>query len=72
MIPDGQAPPRGVDPGLRSRLAAALGSDPLAVDLLARWDRWGADLLEGLAAVYLQPGVAERIVDLTRIGSPAP
>jgi amylosucrase len=56
---------------VRAHLARALFGDPLEVDVLARWDRWGPDLLAGLAGVYPQPGVAERIVDLIVAGHTA-
>jgi amylosucrase len=49
---------------LRSHLADELGDDPLAADVLARWDRWGPELLTGLAAAYPQPGVAQRLVTI--------
>ena len=61
------APPPS--PGdLRARLAEQLGSDPDAPQVLARWDRWGADLVTALDAVYGQPGVGERIVGLIADG----
>jgi amylosucrase len=53
---------------LRGRLAAALADDPQAVDVLVRWDRWGADLVAGLAAIYPQQDVGARIVDLVASG----
>ena len=54
--------------GLRERLGQELRGDPQSADVLARWDRWGGDLLAGLAEVYPQPRVAERIVDLLASG----
>jgi amylosucrase len=56
---------------LREHLAGQLGSDPDAPDVLARWDRWGPDLLAGLAEVYPQPGVGERVVELIAAGNAA-
>ena len=53
---------------LREHLAEELSGDPLAVDVLARWDRWGPDLVAGLAASYPQSGVGERVVDLIVAG----
>ena len=55
-----------VDPqaDLRDHLEVALAGDPQAVDVLARWDRWGPDLLTALAQMYPQPGVGQRVVDL--------
>lgn len=48
----------------RARLAVALDSDPAQADVLARFDRWGGDLLEGLAAVYPAEQVLPRVVDV--------
>ena len=48
----------------RARLAALLGADPDAVDLLARYDRWAPDLLDGLAAVYHAEVVLPSVVDV--------
>ena len=63
------------DPGtpsaLRSHLSQQLGSDPEAAQVLARWDRWGADLVTALAEVYPQAGVAERVVGLIADGHAA-
>jgi len=56
---------------LRTLLAQQLGSDAEAAQVLARWDRWGADLLVGLAEVYPQPGVAEQVVGLIADGHAA-
>ena len=36
----------------RAELARLIGSDADAADLLTRYDRWAADLYDGLAAVY--------------------
>jgi amylosucrase len=49
-------------------LAEEIGADPDAAQVLARWDRWGADLVSGLAEVYPQPGVAQRVVGLIADG----
>jgi amylosucrase len=53
---------------LREHLAARVAGDPEAVDVLARWDRWGPDLVAGLDEIYPQAGVGERIVDLVVAG----
>ncbi len=47
---------------LREDLKRELGDDPAGADVLARWDRWGPDLLSGLARVYDEPSVAARLV----------
>jgi amylosucrase len=53
------------DAALRQHLEAALADDPQQVDVLTRWDRWGPDLLAGLAEVYPQhPDLARRLLDL--------
>ena len=39
--------------------------------MLARWDRWGADLLGSLAEVYPQAGMDERVVGLIADGHAA-
>ncbi|HEX6888504.1 MAG TPA: alpha-amylase family protein [Candidatus Nanopelagicales bacterium] len=49
---------------VRAHLAAALAGEDGALDVLDRWERWGPELLAGLAPVYPQPGVAERVVEL--------
>jgi amylosucrase len=54
----------GIASDLRAGLSDRLGADPEAVHVLARWDRWGADLVSALAEVYPQPGIAERVVGL--------
>jgi amylosucrase len=61
----------GSAPDLRSHLARGLGPDPDALQVLARWDRWGADLVSALAEVYPQPGMAQRVVDLIADGHAA-
>lgn len=48
----------------RGRLNAALGSDPDRGDVLARFDRWGADLWDGLAEVYEPEAVLPHVVDV--------
>ncbi len=53
---------------LRELLGRALRGDPHSADLLARWDRWGADLVAGLAEAYPQPGVSDRVVELLARG----
>ncbi|TXH40682.1 MAG: DUF3459 domain-containing protein [Actinobacteria bacterium] len=47
---------------LRGRLAQGLGDDPQASDVLARWDRWGPDLVTAVGQLY--PTAARRVVDL--------
>lgn len=49
---------------VRASLAEALGSDPDARDVLERWDRWGDELLDGLAEVYPDSELAQRLVTL--------
>ena len=61
----------GTPPDLRTLLTQLLGTDPEAAQILARWDRWGADLVSALAEVYPQPGVAERVVGLIAQGHAA-
>ncbi|HYN57513.1 MAG TPA: alpha-amylase family protein [Motilibacterales bacterium] len=53
---------------LRSHLARTLGPDPDAAQVLARWERWGADLVNALATVYPQDGVGERVVEIIAAG----
>ena len=52
----------------RARLAARLDADPLLADVLARYDRWAPDLIDGLAAVYdaaeVLPAVLEVVADV--------
>lgn len=48
----------------RVRLAEALHDDPAQAAVLARFDRWGTDLRDGLAAVYPVDEVLPRIVDV--------
>lgn len=52
----------------RSRFAAKLKGHPAAPDALARFDRWSADLWDGLAAVYPADTTLPRIVDLLAAG----
>lgn len=61
----------GTAPDLRTHLTQLLGTDPEAAQVLARWDRWGADLVSALAEVYPQPGVADRVVGLIAQGHAA-
>ena len=56
---------------LRELLGRALRGDPQSADVLARWDRWGADLLAALAEVYPQPEVGDRVVELLAAGHAA-
>ncbi len=56
---------------LRDALAARLADDAQAPEVLARWDRWGPDLLVALSEVYPQEGVAERIVGIIADGHEA-
>lgn len=48
----------------RKRLSTAVASDPNASDLLLRFDRWGQDMYDGLAAVYDASDVMNRLVDV--------
>lgn len=48
----------------RLRLEKAVGSDSHAQDLLARFDRWGGDLFDGVAAVYEAKSTINHLVDL--------
>lgn len=48
----------------RARLAARLDADPLLADVLARYDRWAPDLLDGLAAVYDAADVLPAVLDV--------
>ena len=47
---------------VRSDLQRELGDDVHAGDVLARWDRWGDDLLAGLGQVYADPTLIARLV----------
>ncbi len=47
---------------LRADLLRELGDDALAEDVLARWDRWGDDLLDAAAEVYADPTLTPRLV----------
>jgi len=47
---------------LRQELLRELGDDPAAADVLARWDRWGQDLLSGLDEVYVDPQLSHRLL----------
>ncbi|MFM8154911.1 MAG: alpha-amylase family glycosyl hydrolase, partial [Actinomycetes bacterium] len=48
----------------RAQLAAALRKDPGVDDLLARFDRWGPDLWNGLVGAYDAETVLPRFVEL--------
>ncbi len=48
----------------RARLSAALATDPQRTDVLARYDRWSADLWDGLSAVYDAATVLTSLVDV--------
>lgn len=52
----------------RERLSTRLADDPLAADVLARWDRWATDLCVALAEVYPDPEVATRVADIIADG----
>jgi len=52
----------------RSRLAAKLAQDPMVDDVLARFDRWGQDLWDGLEAVYDAQATLPQVVDLIASG----
>lgn len=47
----------------RARLSAALSGDSAQSELLLRFDRWGGDLYDGLAAVYPVDETLPRIID---------
>lgn len=47
---------------IRSDLLRELGDDVHAGDVLARWDRWGGDLLTGLGQVYSDPTLIARLI----------
>lgn len=53
---------------LREHLGAALSGDPVREDVLARWDRWGQDLLQAVADVYADSTLPIRLVDLIATG----
>ncbi len=48
----------------RARLRPALGSDSGTADVLTRYDRWSADLWDGLAEVYDAAAVLPAVVDV--------
>ncbi len=48
----------------RARLADRLGDDTGAAEVLARYDRWAPDLLDGLAAVYHAEVVLPAVLDV--------
>ncbi len=54
--------PRTAIADIRAQLERDLGDDPQAADVLARWDRWHRDLLDGLAEVYPDPTVPGRLI----------
>lgn len=47
---------------LRADLERELGDDDLSADVLARWDRWGADLLSAAQDVYADSTLTARLV----------
>ncbi len=53
---------------LRQRLSVALREDPQREDVLARWDRWGEDLVRAASAVYDDDAVPSRLVELIAEG----
>ncbi len=48
----------------RARLAVALSGDPEVDSVLARFDRWGADLWDGLTAVYDPSPLLTALIDI--------
>ena len=48
----------------RAELARLIGSDGDAADLLTRYDRWAADLYDGLAAVYDAAEVLPALIEV--------
>jgi amylosucrase len=48
----------------RARLAERLAHDPGVVDVLTRYDRWAADLWDGLETVYDATAVLPAVVDV--------
>ena len=60
------APVVNATESLRGRLAQGLGDDPQAADLLARWDRWGLELVEMTGRLY--PDTTHRLIDLIVAG----
>lgn len=54
--------------GDRSRLASLLADDPLTLDVLSRWDRWHADLVEPCQALYPNTGIVGRLLEIIATG----
>ncbi len=48
----------------RARLAKALSGDAQLADLLARFDRWGGDLIDGLSATYDPNSMLPKLIDV--------
>lgn len=69
LAPDHDAPAVALSfTELRRKLADNLDGDPQAADVLARWDRWGADLMVAAGEVYADPELDARLVDLIAAG----
>jgi len=56
---------------IKAILADILGDDLMARDVLARWDRWGADLTSACDALYPHTDVATRLVEIIAKGHSA-
>ncbi|MDQ1248771.1 MAG: amylosucrase [Actinomycetota bacterium] len=69
-VPAAVAPTGGPTPhpDARTRLARLLADDPSADDVLARWDRWGFDLIVALDSLYPGTDVMANVVDLLAAG----
>ena len=52
----------------RSQLAALLGDDSMTLDVLARWDRWQADLVTACDALYPESGIVARLLQIIAAG----
>ena len=52
----------------RSQLAALLGDDGMTLDVLARWDRWHADLVTACDALYPESGTVARLLQIIAAG----
>lgn len=53
---------------LRSRLAQEIATDEHREDLLARWDRWGHDLIDAAATIYPETDLVTQLVDSIAAG----
>ena len=62
------APSQASQAALRARLAQEIATDESSEDLLARWDRWGNDLLDAVETIYPGTDVNTQLVDLIAAG----